>query len=626
MHRIFALLFFTLTFYASAQSWQPVEATLTGSANSFLNRWGHSWADVDGDGDFDLVLNGDQALWINRVNESAGFVNMTATMFPTLLGSGWAACFGDFDNDGDPDIHFGNSGVDFLLENRWPEPFVNVAAAMKLTDPEWNQSVNWADYNRDGLLDIYVTHEVPGGLEGAHRLFENGYPGPFIPKFPTQNGQEDVVGLADMNSHAYGVTWADIDLDNDLDAVTSACGSATTIPGEQPHNKAYRNNYPAPTFEDMALASGLVDAQEVQNGSSSYWATLFDYNNDALPDLFIGKTGSGEHRLWRNDGNFQLTEVDGAIHNLGGQSAFLESAVAGDYDNDGDMDLYTTTRGLFENLGDGSFANRSDLVPAQRDTDASFVDYDLDGHLDLFTHAELYRNPANSGNNWIAIELEGGGTATGTTRSAHHVKITVQAGGRTQIREHRYMVGSYSQHMLPTHFGLGDATVVDSIRIHWLNGNEDVFTNVPVNQYVTFTEQVNCTDSLEVVQERFRYCGDPLVNLEASKTGEGNVYWSVVEGRNVDPIQFGSPNALATTFTPSSSGYWRLKIRFVDGCPEQKFVELYDTDYNSDGVYNLQDLYLMGVQWLATENIFPYDLDDNGLVDIRDFLSRCTDP
>lgn len=185
------------------------------------------------------------------------------------------------------------------------------------------------------------------------------------------------------------------------------------------------------------------------------------------------------------------------------------------------------------------------------------------------------------------------------------------------------MVGTYSQHMLPTHFGLGDAAIVNSVRIQWMNGNADVYNNVAVNQYITYEEQVSCPDELSVTQNKLRYCPGDILNLDAVMSGEGNVYWSVVEGASIDPSQFSNPNSLNPTFTPSAGGYWHLQVRYVDGCPKRTMVELYDTDFNGDGLYNQADLLLMINKWPLSEGIFAYDRNGNNLVDIRDMLMLC---
>jgi len=503
-----------------SQGWTPMEHTLTGSSTIFYSSSGHSWADIDGDGDYDLIVSGLPRLFLNRALEDGTFVNSPQLLPGGFIGNGISATFGDFDNDGDPDVHLGRSQVDNLLENRWPEPFVDVAVLYGLSDPAYPQSINWVDYNLDGLLDIYITHEFPGP-GGAHQFYESAYPDPFVPRFPAE-GQPDTFGLADRNSHAYGLSWADFDRDGDMDAITSACGTASEIPGENPHNKIYRNKHPLPGFEDLSLATGFVDAAEVSAGSASYWALLFDYDGDAWPDISIGSL-LGDHRLWRNTGqtpgDFSLALVPSSTHQIQGFGAFLDGACAGDVDNDGDLDLYATTDGLFINNGDGSYTLRSDLVPAGGQ-DSSFVDYDLDGHLDLFNFGDLYRNPGGYDNHWIAIELVGDSTA-GSTRSAHGAKIRLLANGVNQYREHRSMVGTYSQHMLPTHFGVGSATIIDELEITWPSGASTLFTDVEVDTYKTYHEDLCFLDAGIVGAAAVNGCLGETIILQLQTVGAG---------------------------------------------------------------------------------------------------------
>ena len=608
-----------------AQQWERVEQSLTGSSSSFNSGSGHTFGDIDGDEDFDLFLNGSQRLWINKANEDNTFVS-GQSMLPPLSGSGWAASMADFDNDGDPDIHCGNSGTDFLLENDWPNDFVNVAPTYNLTDSDWNQSINWVDYNKDGLPDIYITHELPDG-DGPHEFYENDYPDPFIERFPSGGG-EDTFGLADLNSHGYGVTWADVDLDGDIDAVTSACGSSSTIPGENPHNKIYRNNFPELNFTDMALDTGLVSPSEVSSGSASYWAMFFDYDGDAFPDLSIGRT-NGSHRLWRNtgtvEGDFGIELVDAATHNTGGGGAFVDGACAGDYDNDGDLDIYTTPNGLYENNGDGSFTLRSNLVPGGG-SDASFVDYDMDGNLDVFNFGDIYRNPGDNNNHWIAIELEGN-PAQGTTRDAFHVKIRVTAGGLVQHREHRYMVGSYSQHLLPTHFGLGTADVVDEIQITWPNGTFSTYTDVPVDQYVYLAQGTSCSSKTDysVAQDRFFFCPGEVISLEGinGEARPADPIWRVMEGPSKFPGQFSDRTNLETDFTAIGAGAYKIGL-FVRNCPYPlATVDLIDTDYNGNGEYDEGDVLVSLANWQTTNDLDTFDRDGNGVINIIDALQNC---
>jgi len=611
------------------QAWTGMAGPLTGNPFSFNTGTGHGWLDIDGDGDFDLVLNGNKEFWINKTLENGSFESMSGLLPGGLLSSkGWSVAVGDFDNDGDPDLHLGNQSNDYLLENRWPDPFVDRATDLALLGEFFNQSVNWVDYNRDGLLDIYITHERPD-VDGAHRFYESAYPAAFTPRFPAMPGDPDPFGLADRNSHAYGLSWADIDIDGDIDAVTSACGLADVIPNENPHNKIYRNMFPDDRFEDLSLATGLVTPGEVQTGSESYWALLFDYNGDPFPDLFIGSSLlGGPHRLWRNTGvdpgDFGIELVDPLVHDMTGQRAFIDGACAGDFDNDGDLDIYITCEGLFQNNGDGSFTRRTDLVgrstlPSRGD--ASFVDFDLDGDLDLFNFQDLYRNPGNE-NHFLAVELSGD-PAANTTRSAHNVKIRVRAGGVDQHREHRFMVGAYSQHMLPTHFGLGLNETVEELEVQWFDGTTAQFADIPADQYLYLTQGADCSGALQNNGQAFyRYCLGDSIALAGAASGGAPLQWRVVEGADRRPTQFDDAAMATATFTPSRTGFYTLRL-YYQGCPQSIQVRLYDTDYNGDGVYDLADAAAAAPLWGRTDDIEPYDLDSDGLITMLDLLGGC---
>ena len=164
----------------------PLHAQWTSLGLTISPRYaGHSWADVDGDGDPDLFIHGLWRLLINRVNEGLGFEDVTAEMIGSRpSGTSVSATFGDFDNDGDPDLFLGRSNIDKLLQNNWPEPFVDVAPTYGIDNPEFPQTINWVDYNLDGLLDLYITLEFDGLAvdEGdrGHRFYESDFPNSFI--------------------------------------------------------------------------------------------------------------------------------------------------------------------------------------------------------------------------------------------------------------------------------------------------------------------------------------------------------------------------------------------------------------------------------------------------------------
>jgi hypothetical protein len=174
-----------------------------------------------------------------------------------------------------------------------------------------------------------------------------------------------------------------------------------------------------------------------------------------------------------------------------------------DFDNDGNLDLFvsrnagfsgTRTNMLYHNNSDGTFTPVTDSILIADSGNffaAAWGDYDNDGFPDLFLVAGqpslLYHNEGGNGNNWITFKLVG----TVSNRSAIGAKVRVKATirGKTywQMREITNGDG-ISGNSLNPHFGLGDATNVDTVRIEWPSHTVQELHNVSAKQILTITE------------------------------------------------------------------------------------------------------------------------------------------
>ena len=177
-----------------------------------------------------------------------------------------------------------------------------------------------------------------------------------------------------------------------------------------------------------------------------------------------------------------------------------------DYNNDGDLDLFVaknafpynpTANTLYSNDGHGNFrsvaagALVSDL---ESSAGAAWADYDRDGDLDVYvasnnnTKNAFYRNNG-SDNNWIQIKCIG----TASNRSAIGAQIRVKAkinGKDTrQLRQISGQSAFFSQDELVAHFGLGDASIIDSVKIEWPGGGIQILTDLKPNQFLTVTQE-----------------------------------------------------------------------------------------------------------------------------------------
>ncbi len=248
--------------------------------------------------------------------------------------------------------------------------------------------------------------------------------------------------------------------------------------------------------------------------SGGYTATgsWGEYDNDGDLDLFAGNFGppgngcNGNDFLFRNDGHSAFTSLTSSIPATQGGCSF--GSVWGDFDNDGDLDLYVTNGSrpigdqnfLYWNNGNGSFTRETADVTTT-DVASSYgvaaADYDRDGDLDLFVadwtqpgqNNRLYRNLAQSnGNHWLEMRLRG----TTSNRAAIGARVRVKAivSGETAVWQMREVTGQtgYCGQTLEQHFGLGQATAVDSLWVRWPSGTVESFTDVPVDRYLTLTE------------------------------------------------------------------------------------------------------------------------------------------
>jgi hypothetical protein len=422
-----------------------------------------AWGDYDNDGDLDLYVADD--FGTNRLyrNNGNGAFDEVGAASGVDGGQGRAAVWGDYDNDGDLDLYLATrDDTNRLYRNEGNGTFSEVGAASGTDNPGPAQGVGWADYDNDGDLDLYVVDE--GG--GANRLYRN-----------EGNGTFTEVGAASGTNNVgdgRGVAWADYDNDGDVDFYVSRNGT----------NLLYHNNGDG-TFTDVGVASGTNSSGE---NTGAVWG---DYDNDGDLDLYVAKFGSA-NLLYRNNGNGTFVEV--GVNSDTNDTGNSNSVAWGDFDNDGDLDLYVANDGanrLYRNEGNGTFRE----IGAATGTDdggsgagVAWGDYDDDGDLDLYlanfgSANRLYRNE-NTGNHWLHVDLVG----TVSNRSGIGARLRCVSVGASQIREICGSSGRFSQASLTAEFGLGTTAVVDTLEIRWPSGIVQKIVGPGVDQRITVTE------------------------------------------------------------------------------------------------------------------------------------------
>ena len=444
---------------------------------------GASFIDYDQDGDLDIFI-GLKGLYRN---DSGAFVLVSGSGIKTStgLGNSWA----DADNDGDVDL-FIAGGNSFYYRNNGDDTFTKIrsgATADSFALRGW--SCAWGDFNNDGNVDLTITHPAgfiaPGNQPTLNHILVND--GPANSYSLTQLDAT----LVSNGFQPYTIgTWSDFDQDGDVDYFVGA-GPAN---GSTARDFLYRN---------LFIETGSIGFERIQDNpigtdtqDGQVWNWI-DYDNDGDFDAYLTNWVGATNRLYRND--------DGVFTRINGVSMVTDpgaslASIWADYDNDGDLDAYVgndngTTDRYYRNNGDGSFTRVDTLVFIGTSTrrSGSAGDFDDDGDIDLLLSGpgiamKLYRNISNFGNHWINITC----TGTRSNRSALGTKVRAKAiiNGNPvwQLREISAQNSFNAQNDLRVHFGLGDATTIDSLRFEWPSGIVQVQTNVTADQFLTVTE------------------------------------------------------------------------------------------------------------------------------------------
>ncbi|QHI37580.1 hypothetical protein IMCC3317_29600 [Kordia antarctica] len=279
-------------------------------------------------------------------------------------------------------------------------------------------------------------------------------------------------GLGDIAGGGnYGSVWIDYDNDRDMDMFIAKCRGGSSTINI---NEMHENDGTG-TFTEVASTIGLADP--VQTWSSA-WG---DFDNDGDMDVFVGasSTSNGTHKLMRNNGNSTFTDVtaaSGILPNL--TNTGIENATY-DFDNDGNLDVASNGSILFGN-GDMTFSVYDGVLSGNN---GSFGDMNNDGFIDALSGTTLYTNDTNT-NNWIKITT----TGVGSNINGIGARVEVHTASGVQIRDVRSGEGFRFMSTLNTHFGIGTDTAITNIIIYWPSGAIDNVLNPTINTHHVITE------------------------------------------------------------------------------------------------------------------------------------------
>ncbi len=494
--------------------------------------------------------------------ESANYFGVDVSYGLSTLGGG--VSFHDFDGDGWDDLTFATGeGSEILFFRNTGTRFVPVDLGIR--DTFKNKQVLWVDYDNDGDKDLFATSII-----GPNRLYENN--GNLIFKDVTEGS-----GLLLDDLYSYGAAFGDIDNDGDLDLIITH----RDVDSKNQWNYLYENR--DGVFVDITVSAGLSLENDL-----SFCASFFDYNKDGFQDIYISNDKyTRSNKLYKNLGNNTFEDVSESSG--AGIAIDAMSTTIGDYNADGWLDIYVTnTTGgnqQLRNNGDGTFTNvAEDIGTAMYSIGwgAVFLDAENDGDLDLYVSGMLdgsdsrlpsafykndggtytipsnigfngdtrksfanaigdvnndgypditvmndtednflWRNTSTNTGNWIKFILEG----TVGHKSGVGSWIEVYSNGKTQYRYTLCGEGYLGQNSAFEFVGLGEATAVDSVKVKWLSGVENVIEDLNANEHYKIVEGSNTAELIEFTYAEEESTSEPTPedNQEGTANSEDDL-------------------------------------------------------------------------------------------------------
>ncbi len=413
-----------------------------------------SVGDIDADGDQDIYFgsqksDGDYAYYL-LVNDLGMFKESADAAGLDHSGTERFSTFADYDNDGYLDLLVLQEKEMLLYKNEREGKFDEVTddAFEEVEETDGHMAL-YVDADHEGDLDLFIGSQ-------NDKLLRNNADGTFI-------DATSQMGFGQNSSFTKDVGLGDFDDDGDVDLF---------VVREDGKNKLYSNMRQG-KFVDIIAETGI------QSMSSSGAVAIGDYNNDGYLDLFLTSLDGSAYRLYKNksDGTFEEDKASlGVFDTL--KSTKGHDATFMDFDNDGHLDILVLGEALtiggkgmflFHNDGWGNFKDESRLLPQEflGGTQVVVADYNEDGDQDLYLtdlkgKLRLMRNDGGNGNHHLKMKLVG--LRTGSGKNNHFgigAKVEVRAGNLYQMQ----IVTSPN-----IHFGMGNHTKADVVRILWTNG------------------------------------------------------------------------------------------------------------------------------------------------------------
>jgi enediyne biosynthesis protein E4 len=495
-----------------------------GSGCAFLDYDGDGWQDI-------LLINGADwpghrrersTLKLYRNNRNGTFTDVTRSAGLDIEMYGMGVAIGDYNNDGFPDLLITCVGQNRLFRNTGKGTFVDVTKSSGLAGRQaFSTSALWFDYDRDGLIDLFVCnyvkwspeHDVFCSLDGKHKSYctPEAYRGETCWLFHNRGDGtfEDVTasgGIFDSSSKSLGVAMLDYDRDGWPDLL---------VANDTQPNKLYRNERNG-TFKDVAIESGIafssegkaragmgVDAADFDNSGKTGIA-ITNFDNEMIGLYRAGNTGFADAAISSEVGLSSKSSLGfGCVFFDADLDGFLDLAVVNGHIDDTVRSVrnvgYAQSPQLFLNNGKGAFRDIAhevgeDFAAAKVGRGLAYGDFDRDGDLDLLMTtnngpAYLYRNDQLERNRSIRFRLVG----TRSNRDAIGALVRIYHQGIAQSRLVKTGSSYLSQSELPVTFGCGMQDRIQRVVIEWPSGRTDEFKDLKSGRAYECIEGKNIT-------------------------------------------------------------------------------------------------------------------------------------
>ena len=479
-----------------------------GSGCAFLDYDADGWQDI-------LLINGmdwpgherqRSTLRLYKNNRNDTFTDVTRAAGLDIEMYGMGVAVGDYNNDGFPDILITCVGQNRLFRNTGKGTFVDVTKKSGLGGRQaLSTSALWFDYDRDGLLDLFVCnyvkwspeHDVFCSLDGKHKSYctPEAYRGETSWLFHNRGDGtfEDVTahsGIFDSSSKALGVAMLDYDHDGWPDLL---------VANDTQPNKLYRNLQNG-TFRDLGMEAGIALSSEGK-ARAGMGVDTGDFTNSGTSGIAITNFDNEMIGLYREmkKGVYEDVSTQSGVglpskNSLGFGCAFCDVNLDGYLDlvvANGHIDEtvrnirgnvgYAQPPQLFLNDGKGMFRDVAgeaggEFAQSKVGRGVACADFDRDGDVDLLITtnngpAYLYRNDQGAGNRSIRFQLAG----TKSNRDAIGAEVRIEGGGVHQSRMVKSGSSYLSQSELPVTFGLGKRDQIDRVVIQWPGGRSEEY-------------------------------------------------------------------------------------------------------------------------------------------------------